>query len=61
MIREPGDARRRTANGHPEYSWSIVRLFPELEEANLYALHHHENVDGTEYPAWLKRQEGPLV
>jgi HD-GYP domain-containing protein (c-di-GMP phosphodiesterase class II) len=40
-------------NRHPEYSWSILRLFPGLEQASLYALHHHENVDGTGYPAGL--------
>lgn len=48
-------------NRHPEYSWSILRLFPGLEEASLYALHHHENVDGTGYPAGLKGTDIPLV
>jgi HD-GYP domain-containing protein (c-di-GMP phosphodiesterase class II) len=48
-------------NRHPEYSWSILRLFPGLEEASLYALHHHENIDGTGYPAGLKGQDIPLV
>jgi HD-GYP domain-containing protein (c-di-GMP phosphodiesterase class II) len=48
-------------NRHPEYSWSILRLFPGLEEASLYALHHHENVDGTGYPARLKGADIPLV
>jgi len=48
-------------NRHPEYSWSILRMFPGLEEASLYALHHHENVDGTGYPAGLKGQDIPLV
>src|SRR5213079_1172930 len=45
----------------PEYSWSILRLFPGLEDASLYVLHHHENFDGTGYPARLKREDIPIV
>jgi HD-GYP domain-containing protein (c-di-GMP phosphodiesterase class II) len=52
---------RALINRHPEYSWSILRLFPGLEEASLYALHHHENFDGTGYPAGLKEHDIPLV
>jgi HD-GYP domain-containing protein (c-di-GMP phosphodiesterase class II) len=52
---------RAVINRHPEYSWSILRLFPGFEEASLYALHHHENVDGNGYPAGLKGNEIPLV
>jgi HD-GYP domain-containing protein (c-di-GMP phosphodiesterase class II) len=52
---------RALINRHPEYSWSILRLFPGLGEASLYALHHHENIDGTGYPAGLNGQEIPLV
>ncbi len=52
---------RALINRHPEYSWSILRLFPGLENASLYALHHHENVDGTGYPAGLKGNDIPLV
>lgn len=52
---------RAIINRHPEYSWSILRLFPGLEEASLYALHHHENLDGTGYPAGLKGNDIPLV
>src|SRR5713226_6226415 len=48
-------------NRHPEYSWSILRLFPGLEDVSLYALHHHENVDGTGYPAGLQGNEIPIV
>jgi HD-GYP domain-containing protein (c-di-GMP phosphodiesterase class II) len=48
-------------NKHPEYSWSILRLVPGLEQASLYALHHHESVDGTGYPARLKGPNIPLV
>jgi HD-GYP domain-containing protein (c-di-GMP phosphodiesterase class II) len=52
---------RGLINRHPEYSWSILRLFPGLEDASLYALHHHENIDGTGYPAGLKGEDIPLV
>src|SRR5438874_5223984 len=52
---------RSLINRHPEYSWSILRLFPGLEDASLYALHHHENVDGTGYPAGLKGDDIPIV
>lgn len=55
------DEERALINRHPEYSWSILRLFPGLEDASLYALHHHENMDGTGYPAGLKGQDIPLV
>lgn len=52
---------RAMINRHPEYSWSILRLFPGLEESSLYALHHHENFDGTGYPAGLRSHDIPLV
>lgn len=52
---------RALINRHPEYSWSILRLFPGLEEASLYALHHHESVDGKGYPAGLKGSDIPIV
>lgn len=52
---------RSLINRHPEYSWSILRLFSGLEQASLYALHHHENMDGTGYPAGLKGSDIPLV
>jgi HD-GYP domain-containing protein (c-di-GMP phosphodiesterase class II) len=52
---------RALINLHPQYSWSILRLFPGLEEASLYALHHHESMDGSGYPAGLKGSDIPLV
>jgi HD-GYP domain-containing protein (c-di-GMP phosphodiesterase class II) len=52
---------RALINRHPEYSWSILRLLPGLEEASLYALHHHEAVNGRGYPAGLKGSDIPLV
>jgi HD-GYP domain-containing protein (c-di-GMP phosphodiesterase class II) len=52
---------RAIINRHPEYSWSILRLFSGLEQASLFALHHHENTNGTGYPAGLKGPDIPLV
>ncbi len=52
---------RALINRHPEYSWSILRLLPGLEEASLYALHHHEAVNGKGYPAGLQGTDIPLV
>lgn len=45
---------------HPEYGWAIVHLFPDLEEASLMILHHHENYDGTGYPGGLERDQIPF-
>src|SRR5215475_3155669 len=55
------DEERAIINRHPEYSWSILRLFSGLEEASLYALHHHESVDGKGYPAGLRGDDIPLA
>jgi HD-GYP domain-containing protein (c-di-GMP phosphodiesterase class II) len=52
---------RALINRHPEYSWSILRLFPGLEQASLFALHHHESIDGGGYPGGLKGSDIPLV
>ena len=51
---------RAIINRHPEYSWSVLRLFSGLQEASLYALHHHESVDGSGYPAGLHGNDIPL-
>jgi len=45
---------------HPEYSWTVLRLLPGFEKASLFALHHHENFDGTGYPAKLSNTEIPI-
>jgi len=45
---------------HPEYSWTVLRLLPGFERASLFALHHHENFDGTGYPAKLADSEIPI-
>jgi HD-GYP domain-containing protein (c-di-GMP phosphodiesterase class II) len=54
------DDERAVMNKHPEYSWSILRLFPGLDKASLYALHHHESYDGKGYPGGLKGEEIPV-
>lgn len=45
---------------HPEYSWTVLRLIPGFERASLFALHHHENFDGTGYPAKLAHNDIPI-
>jgi len=54
------DEERALMNKHPEYSWSILRLFAGLDKASLYALHHHESFDGSGYPGGLKGEEIPI-
>ena len=46
---------------HPEYGWAVLRMLPGFERAALDILHHHENFDGTGYPAGLKELEIPVV
>jgi HD-GYP domain-containing protein (c-di-GMP phosphodiesterase class II) len=63
ILRKEGkltDEERTLMNKHPEYSWSILRLFPGLDKASLYALHHHESFDGRGYPGGLKGEEIPI-
>ena len=63
VLKKPGrltDEERALMNKHPEYSWSILRLFAGLEQASLYALHHHESFDGKGYPANLRGEEIPI-
>jgi HD-GYP domain-containing protein (c-di-GMP phosphodiesterase class II) len=45
---------------HPEFGWTVIRNLPGLEQTSLYVLHHHENYDGTGYPACLKSSEIPI-
>jgi HD-GYP domain-containing protein (c-di-GMP phosphodiesterase class II) len=54
------DEERALMNKHPDYSWSILRLFPGLDKASLYALHHHESYNGRGYPGGLKAGEIPI-
>jgi len=45
---------------HPEYGWGALRLFPTMERASLFILHHHESFDGKGYPAGLQNSEIPI-
>lgn len=45
---------------HPEFGWAALRNIPSFERASLYVLHHHENFDGTGYPAKLRQSEIPI-
>jgi HD-GYP domain-containing protein (c-di-GMP phosphodiesterase class II) len=45
---------------HPEFGWTVIRNLPGLEQTSLYVLHHHENFDGSGYPARLKGSEIPI-
>ena len=45
---------------HPEFGWTVIRKLPGLEQTSLFVLHHHENFDGTGYPARLKGSEIPV-
>jgi HD-GYP domain-containing protein (c-di-GMP phosphodiesterase class II) len=63
ILRKPGpltDDERQVMRKHPEYGWAILRLFPGLELASLFALHHHERFDGSGYPGGLRGEEIPL-
>src|SRR5579862_7891358 len=63
ILRKEGkltDEERALMNKHPEYSWSILRLFAGLDKASLYALHHHESFNGNGYPGGLKGEEIPI-
>jgi HD-GYP domain-containing protein (c-di-GMP phosphodiesterase class II) len=63
ILKKPGrltPEEKALMDKHPEYSWSILRMFPDLEEASLFALHHHENYNGSGYPGGLKGEEIPI-
>jgi HD-GYP domain-containing protein (c-di-GMP phosphodiesterase class II) len=62
ILRKPGkltDDERAMMRRHPEFGWSILRVFPDFEQAALFVLHHHENFDGTGYPGGLAANEIP--
>src|SRR5262245_236526 len=63
ILHKPGPltaAEREIMNLHPEFAWAVLRLFPELQLAGMFALHHHEKVDGTGYPGRLRGEEIPM-
>ncbi len=46
---------------HPEFGWQVVRMFPHLDRASLFILHHHEAFDGRGYPGKLLGSEIPVA
>jgi len=63
ILHKPGrlsEEERAIINKHPEYGWGVLRLFPDLQQASLITLHHHENFDGTGYPGKLHGTEIPI-
>jgi HD-GYP domain-containing protein (c-di-GMP phosphodiesterase class II) len=63
ILHKPGPltlAEREIMNRHPEYGWAVLRLFPDLELAGLFALHHHEKFDGSGYPGGLRGEQIPM-
>ena len=63
ILKKPGrltPEEKAIMDKHPEFSWTILRMIPGLEQASLFALHHHEDYDGTGYPGGLKGEEIPL-
>lgn len=45
---------------YPEFGWAVLRMFPGFEQVSLFILHHHENFDGSGYPAGLSADEIPV-
>ena len=63
ILHKPGPLtpeERRVMNQHPEYGWAVLRLFPDLQLAGLFALHHHEKMDGSGYPGGLRGHDIPV-
>jgi len=63
ILHKPGpltDAERAIMDLHPEYAWAVLRLFPDLQLAGMFALHHHEKMDGTGYPGRLRGEDIPV-
>jgi HD-GYP domain-containing protein (c-di-GMP phosphodiesterase class II) len=63
ILHKPGPldaAERRVMNLHPEFGWAVLRLFPDLHLASLFALHHHEKMDGSGYPGGLRGRDIPM-
>jgi HD-GYP domain-containing protein (c-di-GMP phosphodiesterase class II) len=63
ILNKPGrlsDEEFQLIKRHPEFGWSVIRKLPGLEIASLYVLHHHENFDGTGYPAGLSGADIPI-
>lgn len=53
------DQERRRCASHPRDAWEVLHTMPGFERVALYVLHHHENFDGSGYPARLAGEEIP--
>jgi HD-GYP domain-containing protein (c-di-GMP phosphodiesterase class II) len=63
ILKKPGPLtteERELVKRHAEFGWTALRNLPGFRTASLYVLHHHENYDGTGYPAQLKGAEIPI-
>jgi putative two-component system response regulator len=63
ILKKPGPLdpdEWRVMRMHPEFSWAVLRLVPGLEQASLFALHHHEKFNGSGYPSGLRGEEIPI-
>jgi HD-GYP domain-containing protein (c-di-GMP phosphodiesterase class II) len=63
ILNKPGlltPEEREVVRRHPEFGWAALRNLPGLGQTSLFVLHHHENFDGTGYPARLKGSEIPM-
>src|SRR5579872_1655769 len=63
ILNKPGrltDEEYEVVKRNPEFGWTVIRKLKGLEQSSLYVLHHHENFDGTGYPAKLKGHETPI-
>jgi len=55
------DEEWNTFKKHPEWGYNIVKEVKKLEPVAKIILHHHENYDGSGYPAGLIGKEIPLL
>jgi HD-GYP domain-containing protein (c-di-GMP phosphodiesterase class II) len=63
ILNKPGgltDEGYQIVKRHSEFGWTVIRKLKGLEQTSVYVLHHHENFDGTGYPAKLKGHETPI-
>lgn len=63
VLKKPGPLtadERLVMQKHSEFGWAVMKVVPGFERASLFVLHHHENYDGTGYPAGLRGEEIPI-
>lgn len=63
ILLKPGrltDAEYKVMQEHTTYGYEVLKNIPFIGDAALIVLHHHENFDGTGYPAGLVGEAIPL-